>query len=463
MTSAADEVRRAVENCIDGDGSSWLLAFSGGPDSTALAWAFASLQERRSLKVHLVHVDHGLDGGSADRALAAAALARRLGLPLSTERLDAAARPRNLSLEDWARRRRYATLRSEARRLGCDRIATGHHADDQAETVLLRLAYGTGLRGLAGIRRRHGSVIRPLLGLRRRQLEAALEELRLDASDDPTNRDTARPRNLIRHRILPEWNSRETTLVHDLGRLATSAEGAFRRLDATLTRTLRIEGLANGGSQLDRRVLGTLPYELFPHALSTLELTAEKPLPSPATARRELRRQLCSTDRVGCDAGGGWRWQADGRRLRLLPPRKPLAEFTYTVQVPGSVSVAEIGASLRITGAHPERPEVADPASTVFLRPPSSAYRHVEIRNRRPGDRFHPAGRRRERRLKEVLIDRRIPRDQRDRLPLVVIDGSIAWVPTVGIDERFRPRDDEPAWLVELLPQPAGDLTDDKR
>ncbi|MEM8995043.1 MAG: tRNA lysidine(34) synthetase TilS, partial [Acidobacteriota bacterium] len=107
--------------------------------------------------------------------------------------------------------------------------------------------------------------------------------------------------------------------------------------------------------------------------------------------------------------------------------------------------------------------DVAAPASKAFLRPPSSACPRVEIRNRRPGDRFVPAGRRREKRLKEVLIDLRIPRDERDRLPLVVIDGRIAWIPGVGRDERFRPRDGEPAWLAEWLVQPDGDLTDDKR
>ncbi|MEO1085811.1 MAG: tRNA lysidine(34) synthetase TilS, partial [Acidobacteriota bacterium] len=452
-TAIADAVARAVRE----DGArSWLVAFSGGPDSTTLAWALESLRRSMGLRIRLAHIDHGLDAGSAARARRAPLAAARLDLPITTERLSAESRAPNVSLEAWARRERYAALHQIAARFDLERIATGHHADDQAETVLLRMAFGSGLRGLAGIRRRFGRISRPLLDVRRPQIEAALDELGLDATDDPTNRDLDRPRNLIRHHILPEWNSSGGHLVENLHRLADGADRAFRRLDAFFKQQLTIESLPAGGGQLHRRALESLPKELMPHALSTLEKIARKPLPSPATARRELNRQLRSGGRVGCDAGSGWRWQADGRSLRLLPPRKPLAEFTYTVQVPGSVSVAEIGASLRITDAPPERSDVAAPASTAFLRPPSSACRHVVIRNRRSGDRFLPPGRHREKRLKEVLIDLRIPRDERDRLPLVVIDDRIAWIPGVARDERFRPQAGEPTWLAELLTQPDG-------
>lgn len=464
MKRACTGLVEAVERCIRRDGRrSWLIAFSGGPDSTALSWAFLSLRRRLGLRVQLAHIDHGLDAESTHRAERAADIAQQLDLPLVTERLDGSARPTKISLEAWARDARYTALARVAHQLDCQRIATGHHADDQAETVLLRLAFGSGLRGLAGIQGRRGNIVRPFLTLRRHQIESALAELSLEATVDSTNRDLSRPRNLIRHQILPEWEGRQTQLVRNLLRLSDAAGRAHRRLDTFFVELLNIQDLSTGGASLERRQLTTLPNELFPPALSALEWIAEKPLPTSTAARSELQRQLRTPGPVGCDAGTGWRWQADGRRLRLLPPRKPLAEFTYTVQVPGSVFIAEIGFSLRIAGAPFERPAIADQAVAAYLRPPSSECRHVEIRNRRPGDRLTPAGRHRERRLKELLIDQRIPRDQRDRLPLVVIGGRVAWIPGIALDEHFRARDGEPAWLVELLTHPAGDLIDDKR
>ncbi|MEO1370472.1 MAG: tRNA lysidine(34) synthetase TilS, partial [Acidobacteriota bacterium] len=214
MTSAADRVLDAVARAVHEDGArSWLVAFSGGPDSTILAWALGSLRGSLGLQIRLAHVDHGLDAGSTGRARRATALAARLGLPMVTERLEPASRPSNVSLEAWARRERYAALDATAARFGLQRVATGHHADDQAETVLLRMAFGSGLRGLAGIRRRFGRVSRPLLDVRRHDIEAALGDLGLEATDDPTNRDLDRPRNLIRHHILPEWNGRHGHLV----------------------------------------------------------------------------------------------------------------------------------------------------------------------------------------------------------------------------------------------------------
>ncbi|MEM8997848.1 MAG: tRNA lysidine(34) synthetase TilS [Acidobacteriota bacterium] len=324
MKPAADLVAEAVSSAVRRDGAeSWLVAFSGGPDSTALAWALGSLRQSMGLRIHLAHIDHGLDAGSTARARSAIALADQLALPITAERLPAESRPSTVSLEAWARRGRYAALHDVAARFDMRRIATGHHADDQAETVLLRMAFGSGLRGLAGIRRRFGRISRPLLDVRRRQIQAALDDLGLDAIDDPTNRDLDRPRNLIRHHILPEWNGRQGQVVDTLHRLADGADRAFHRLDAFFTQQLTIESLPAGGGQLRRPALESLPQELMTHALSTLEMIARKPLPSPLTARRELERQLRSGGRVGCDAGAGWRWQADGRNLRLLPPRKP--------------------------------------------------------------------------------------------------------------------------------------------
>lgn len=463
LPGAAQRLKATVASEIEAEAAHhWLVAFSGGPDSCALAWALAAIS-RRGLDVTLAHIDHGLDPGSAARARAAGRIAERLGLPLIVERLPERSGLDRLSLEAWAREGRYDALATIARRLGCQRIATGHHADDQAETLLLRLTFGTGLFGLRGIRRRHGLVVRPMLGLPRSLLLAALDQIGLEPVLDPTNDDLRRPRNRIRHRILPEWEMERPGLIEELHGLSQTAARATARLEQFFADHLHMQRLPGGGVGLDRLRFGDLSADMRNLALSTLERLAGKRLPSSTAARSELLRQLDSGARIGCDAGNGWRWHGDGRNLRLLRREKTLARFTYTVQVPGSVSISEIGSLLRISAAPAERLEVADQATKAYLRPPSTAYRTVQVRNRRPGDRLRPAGRRRDRRLKELLIDQRIPREQRDRLPLVVVEDHLAWVPGIGIGDRFRAREGEPAWLVELSRDdslPAGGRTD---
>src|SRR6185295_6157072 len=127
-----------------GDGI--VVAFSGGADSTALLWGMSRLAARRGLRLHAAHLDHALDAGSAARAAAAAHLAARLGVPLIHERSDVLAGRRTAeSAEAAARRARYDFLERTRRRLAARYVATGHHRDDQAETVPLRLLFGSGL------------------------------------------------------------------------------------------------------------------------------------------------------------------------------------------------------------------------------------------------------------------------------------------------------------------------------
>src|SRR5437763_11884254 len=190
-----------------GDGV--VVAFSGGPDSTALLWGLAALAPRLSLRLFAAHLDHAMDDGSAARAAAAARLAGRLGVPFIAAVAARRDIPGGESREAAARRVRYGFLEEVRQAAGARWVATAHHRDDQAETVLLRLLFGSGVEGLAGIRPVQlatGAVIRPLLDAPRAELAPALAAVPaagLLPVDDPTNRDLAVPRNRVRHRLLP--------------------------------------------------------------------------------------------------------------------------------------------------------------------------------------------------------------------------------------------------------------------
>lgn len=436
-----------------------LVAFSGGPDSTALLLGLTRLAGRLPFRITALHLDHALDEGSAGRAAAAAEIAGRLRTDFIAERRAVPGlRHPGESLEAAARRVRYEVLEETRRRLGARWVATAHHRDDQAETVLLRMLFGSGLEGLAGIRPVQGAVVRPLLGAPRAALREAVEAAGLPWIDDPTNRDLSVPRNRVRHALLPSLAAEDENedVAERLARLARRAEGAGAALDRRLAARLRVQNLEDSVA-VDRAALLGLPPELFPFALAGLHRRAGAPYPAGRAAREELLRQLGRTDagRIACDCGDGWRWEGAGRFLildRAAVPEPPVC-FTYTLEIPGELAIPELGVRVGLHHRPVEPWMFQGSPHRAGLALPLQPGDRVTVRNRRPGDRLHPLGASGSRRLKEVLIDRRIPRSQRDRLPLLCFGEKaerIAWVPGVTIDQRFRITGEAAAWVAEV-------------
>jgi tRNA(Ile)-lysidine synthase len=436
-----------------GPGDGVAVAFSGGPDSTALLLGMTRLASRRSLRVLAVHLNHAMDSGSGEREREAARLAAALSVPFVSARRDVPAlRRAGESLESAARRERYAFLEEVRREAGARFIATAHHRDDQAETVLLRLLFGSGVSGLAGIRPVYGAVVRPLLALPRAELAGAVRAAGLLPVDDPTNRDLGTPRNLLRHKILPALAADDAGLPARLTRIAGKAGRAVQAVESRLLKALSPRRLANGGIAVDRRALEELPEALLALGLAMLHRRAGAPYPAGAAARAELLRQIAH-GQAGCDCGGGWRWEAAGGllALRRREEREGVPHFTYTLEIPGELDIPEISARIGLRRRPVEPWMFQGSLQRAGLALPLAEGDRVTVRNRRPGDRLHPLGAGGSRRLKEVLVDRRVPRHQRERLPLLCVGERIAWVPGVTIDERFRLRAGETtAWVAEV-------------
>jgi tRNA(Ile)-lysidine synthase len=497
-------------------GDRLVVAFSGGGDSTALLWALARLAPPWGVRLVAAHLDHAMDAGSGQRAARAAHLAHRLAVPLVHARRVVSLRRRHgESLEAAGRRVRYQFLEEVRRASGARYVATAHHRDDQAETVLLRLRFGSGLRGLTAIQPAAGAVVRPLLELPRASLRQAVAAAGLTPCEDPGNDDPRQPRSRMRHQVMPALarseEAAEAELAADLARLAARAQRAVPALDRRLAAAIGVRagagpgaGAEPGGSgsanaetvTADRRRLAALPAPLLSHALGVLHRRAGAVWPASLAAASELRRQLHPPSatslraataspppggtprrpqerpggppvprrplrrgrRVACDCGAGWRWQAAGELLwlrRALPgepaARESVAPFTYTLEFPGELTIPELAVTIRVSRNPAEAWMLRGAPLRTGLALPLPGPGAVTVRNRRPGDRLRPLGAPGSRKLKEILIDRGVARWQRDRLPLLCWAGEIAWIPGITIDHRFRLTGQAEVCLAEVI------------
>ena len=274
MTCALiQQVRRTIRRYdLLPAGSRVLVGLSGGSDSVAVTRILLELAEHGGFTVAgLAHLNHGLRPSAALDEAFCREFAQRVGLALVVEHAAVRdfASSEALSIEDAARRLRYAFLERAAADMAADRIAVGHTQDDQAETVLLKLMRGAGLRGLGGIYPRRDAVIRPLLDVTRDDLRAYLQSRAETWIEDETNQDLANPRNRIRHRVLPELDralegsarpaiSRAAALIREDGQwLDAVAEERFLTLAHSTPAGLEFDvlGLAETPVPVLRRVL----------------------------------------------------------------------------------------------------------------------------------------------------------------------------------------------------------------
>jgi len=446
-------------------GDTMLIAFSGGADSTALLDAMCAYARPRAIRVAAAHIDHQLDPGSRARAEAAKATAATLGLALIIHRQNVPAQKRRSeSLEVAARRIRYRELEKAASVLGARYIATAHHRDDQAETVLLRLASGHGLSALAAVPARRGSIVRPLLGQSRKDLLRYVRRRGLTWIEDPTNRDLTTPRNRLRHLLIPILGAKNPDIAIRLASLAQAAKGANTRLTREFDQLLA-PSREGSAVTVSRRVLETLPTTVLPHAIVHL-------LRCCGSRRRPSRRALgyaaallASQAPVGVDLGGGWRIEeARTGKLRILQTPEPTPLFAYDLTVPGEVHLGELASSLRITAGCVEPWMFRGARLRAGFSLPLDTRDRLTVRNRRPGDRVQPLGSPSLHKLKNLLINHGIPKYERDRLPLLCHSERILWVPGVTIDHEARiraasregsragSREESDIWVAEIIP-----------
>jgi tRNA(Ile)-lysidine synthase len=404
-----------------------LAACSGGADSTALAVVLHRLAPAMSFRLEMLHVHHGLRGADADADEACCReLADRLGLPFHRVGIGGETAP-EANREEWLRERRHAAYRDFLAR-GFDRVALGHTLDDQAETVLLRLARGAGLEGQSGMAARtRAGLVRPLLATTRREILDFLDAEDFRHREDASNADLRHRRNRVRHRILP-------VLAGELGpetaRVIARSAGVARRERAALSRLLR-----------------PLREALLAGRSGGREFRADDFLRHPAPVQLPLLREIVREVRGGLRglslghlaraldlirAGrSGRRVQLPGGPLvtlscgivRLAADSGGASPFEYRLAVPGALDIPETGERFEAA------PAAGRPAGPDAVRVPDPGPELV-CRSFRPGDRVPWGGG--HKKLKKLFLERRVPIPDRARVTLVTgAGGEILWIPAL--------------------------------
>ena len=430
-----------------------LVGVSGGVDSLALLYALHTLRPQLDCQLHVAHLDHGFRKDSAADAAYVAKQADCLGVPISRDRIDVPQlmQDKKLSAEAAARRARYHFYECVSDRIGATKIALGHHRGDQAETVLMNLLRGAGVSGLKGILPvRAGKFIRPLLAFSREEIEAFVAQLGLQPRRDATNYQLNSLRNRIRLELIPvlerSYNSNLQNTLNQTSELLRAESDYLEALAYDAFQACRVEFCTPDIVVLDRclfqeyhlalrrrilrlavaEVFGEVRDLYFNHFESMLNLIdGEAPnralhLPNRGEFRRAYDRVLIqkSTDRY--------------------------APFEYEVAVPGHTALPLLDAELITTVVEgPMNCAVEDKFPEGKLHAVFDLDRlqlPLTLRQRRDGDRFHPFGMRGTKKVKDLLIDAKIPQQERGRVPVLMNGDEIIWVVGYRMSEPFKIR-----------------------
>ncbi|MDU2064826.1 MAG: tRNA lysidine(34) synthetase TilS [Sporomusaceae bacterium] len=416
-------------------GDKIIIACSGGSDSVALTCILKDLEKTYHHQLYLAHLHHGLRGTEADRDEAyVKQLSDNLQIPFFVARCEVSsyAKQQGFSLEEAGRILRYRFLEETAKQVGAEKIATGHHQDDQAETVLMNLLRGSGSSGLKGILPKNGNRIRPLLAVNKEMIQQYLTKLGIETCYDSTNTDQKILRNRLRLSLLPtlqlEYNNHikeslcRTALIaqqeHDFLLQAAyeayentvweEADGVFvsQRLQSYHKAVQReVFRLAIEKKQGHLRGISFHHVEQLSKMLFSWTVGTYYPLPQKLIAYKgydtvKLMRQ--------------------GTKREAIASTAPQA-----LSIPGKTILFSFAAAIEAV-VTTEAPLKADKNEAWFdydaLTSP------LFIRSRQPGDRFTPSQMQGTQKIKKYLIDHKVPQESRDKVPILYNDQGILWL-----------------------------------
>jgi tRNA(Ile)-lysidine synthase len=431
-------------------GETVLVGLSGGADSVCLLHLLDDLKENLSLTIHAVYVDHNLRPDETPGEIEFCRnLCKKMGVNFIQKSVDIESRvkERGINKQEAARELRYKIFSETALEVRADKIALAHNADDQAETLFMRLVRGTGPAGLTGIPVKRDNVIRPLIEIERREIETFLSERKIEFIIDSSNLRKNYFRNMLRLSFLPELKKINPNLINSVTRTVSILQEEERYFDIIIAKSL----MKLISRKTDKRI------ELF---LSPLEGM------NTVLLRRILRRAIDETENlrgvsfiniediialIKNGKSGDRIYLPRGLRiikeysLLVMTSEEPQKLSAHELQPPGELVIRGSGIVLKAE-FEKDASDLGDGKKTVLLDADSMNF-PLTVRPRSPGDYFFPLGFGKKKKLQDFFVDEKVPRDERDSIPLVVSGTDIVWIAGFRADHRFRVTEDTKNFL----------------
>ncbi len=421
-----------------------LISLSGGPDSVCLLSILHSLKTAFGIHLFAAYIDHGLrPDETPDEIEFCSNICKSKNIPFLSKSIDVATYSKQMGInkQEAARELRYQALDGMALELGTNKIAVAHNANDQVETVLMRLFRGAGPSGLSGITPVRGHIIRPLIEVERAEIEEFLEAEKTGFVIDSSNLKEEYLRNKIRKLMMPEIKKINADFVKTISRTADIIRDEERYFDLIVTKTLM--------KLITRKEDSSI--ELF---LGPLEIM------DTVILRRVLRRAINETKGlrgisfihiddiitlIKNGKSGDRIYLPDDIRVikkystLIITSEKPVMLGVYSIDGPGEIALPEISMiiRLRIINISEVEEEKCVIKNIVYIDADKAAF-PLTIRSRKAGDYFYPIGLGNKKKLQDYFVDEKIPRDERDAAPLITSNNNIIWVVGHRLDERYK-------------------------
>lgn len=417
-----------------------LLGLSGGADSVCLLIMLNQLKEDYKINLSAIYIDHGLrPDETIEEKNFCKNLCDSLNVPFTSKSIDVKsyAKEHDLNKQEAARDLRYKTLEETANEQNANKIALAHNADDQAETFLMRILRGSGAKGLSGIPPVRGKIIRPLIEIERQEIEGFFDNTSQAYMTDSSNLNQDYFRNWLRLSVLSEFKRKNPELIQTISRICSILSEEDNYLELIATKTLM--------KLIPKKTDKTI--ELFLVPLESMD---------KAILRRVLRRAIGAVESL---RGINYihieeiieliKHGTSGDRLHLpkkimaiksyatliITSEPPVKLDYYSLPVPGELLLKDAGIVLRssftdTTVKTNGKQNIALDADKVKLP--------FSVRSREKGDVFYPSGFGKKKKLQDFFVDEKIPRDERDSIPIVLSGEDITWVAGYRSDDRFK-------------------------
>ncbi|MBA3071090.1 MAG: tRNA lysidine(34) synthetase TilS, partial [Nitrospirae bacterium] len=407
-----------------------LIGLSGGPDSVCLLHALNNLKDGYKLALHAIYIDHGLRPDEIPSEIEfCKKLCETLGVPFITKSVDVKSYAKEycLNKQEAARELRYKIFEDVALEIGSSRIALAHNADDQAETFFMRILRGAGQKGLSGIPPVRGKIIRPLIEIERKNIEEFLDGISQSFIFDSSNLKKDYFRNWLRLSVMPEFKRQNPELIRTISRTSEIIREEDNYLELIVTKTL----MKLIPKKTDRTI------ELFLVPLETMDrVILRRVLRRAIDAVKGLRgigfvhiediielvKRGNSGDRIYLPKGIR---VIKGYATLILTSEQPSRLGAYILNVPEELALKESG--ILIKSSFADSAEIPCDGKSKVIIDAERIRLPLVVRARKSGDLFYPFGFGKRKKLQDFFVDEKIPRDERDSIPIVLSGDNIVW------------------------------------